>query len=311
MKTLILCPGQGAQTVGMAKELIESGAGSAKMFERATEILGWDIAKLCIEGPAEELNRTDRTQPALYMHSCAAIDKLQTAGLAWEMAAGHSAGEYAALYALKAWSFEEGLEVIAERARLMHTAGQECGGTMAVSLGLHPDKVKEVCEAIEDIVVLANRNAPNQGVISGTQKGVENAVNALKEAGAKRVLPLKVSGAFHSPLMQSARTKFEEFLAARPADALSSPEGIWISNRTGKPESDPAIIRESLAAQLTSPVHWLETVDWLKSQTPLRCIEAGPGNVLRGLLKTNQADIPGWGAATPEEIESVKSEVLL
>lgn len=308
MTCILLCPGQGAQTVGMAKELIEAVPEVKDLYYRASEILGWDIACLCLEGPAEELNRTDRTQPALYLHACAAIDRLKHAGIAWHAAAGHSAGEYAALYALGVWSFEDGLRIIAERARLMYEAGLERGGTMAVCLGLHPDRIAEVCSGIDN-VVLANRNAPNQGVISGSVEGVTAAGEALKAAGAKRVLPLKVSGAFHSPFMQPARERFTEFLAGRSPDSFQPPRGVWVSNRTGGPESDPAVIRESLAVQLTSPVHWIETMAWAAAQPSPCFIEAGTGNVLRGLLKTNGIEAPTWGAATPDEIQTLTAEM--
>ncbi len=309
MTTVILCPGQGAQTVGMAKELIESGSETRALYDRAKDILGWDIAELCINGPASDLNRTDHTQPALYLHSCAAIDRLRAGGLDWSIAMGHSAGEYAALYALQAWSFEEGLEVIAERARLMNEAGAEARGTMAVCLGLHPDRIAEVCQEVDSVVVLANRNAPAQGVVSGAVEAVKAVAAPLKEAGAKRVLPIKVSGAFHSPLMATARERFEAFLSARDPEALKAPQGVWISNRTGQPEADPSIIRESLAAQLTSPVHWIESMTWLAEQGTPQCVEAGTGNVLRGLLKTNRVDTPAWGASSPEEIQNVLTEV--
>lgn len=309
MTTAILCPGQGAQTVGMAKELIESVSETRTLYDRAKEILGWDIAELCMNGPAGDLNRTNHTQPALYLHSCAVIDRLRAAGLDWDIAAGHSAGEYAALYAQQAWSFEEGLEVIAERARLMNEAGAEAGGTMAVCLGLHPDRIAEVCDNVDGVVVLANRNAPAQGVVSGTVEAVKAAAAPLKQAGAKRVLPLKVSGAFHSPLMKTARERFETFLNARDSEALKAPQGVWVSNRTGQPENDPAVIRESLAAQLTSPVHWIESMAWLAEQGDLKCVEAGTGNVIRGLLKTNRVDAPAWGASSPEEIENLLTEV--
>ena len=309
MKTILLCPGQGAQTVGMAKELIETIPEARALFEKANDILGLDIAKLCVEGPADELNRTRNTQPALYLHSCAAIDRLRAAGVSWDAAAGHSAGEYAALYALEVWSFEEGLRVIAERARLMDEAAAQRGGTMAVSLGLHPDRVAEICDAIDETVVLANRNAPIQGVISGAKEGVEAASGALKEAGAKRVLPLKVSGAFHSPLMGEAQGQFSEFLASRPEGSIRTPVGEWISNRTGQPESDPSGVPTSLAGQLTSPVHWLESMAFLNGCGELRCIEAGCGNVLRGLLKSNGVAAAVWGAATPRELDQIASEV--
>ena len=281
MKALIF-PGQGAQFIGMGKDLYEQHASVKTLFEQANEILGFRISDLMFSGTEEELRRTDVTQPAIFIHSIA-IAQLMESTKNPNMVAGHSLGEFSALVANGTLSFEDGLRLVAQRAAAMQKACELNPGTMAAILGLDDSTVEEVCASIQsEIVVPANYNCPGQLVISGSMKGIELACEAMKAAGAKRALPLQVGGAFHSPLMEPART---ELAAAIASTHFSNPTCPVVQNFTALPESDPAKIRGNLMAQLTAPVRWTQSVRQMTSDGALLFVESGPGKVLQGLVK--------------------------
>ena len=281
MKALIF-PGQGAQFIGMGKDLYEQHASVKTLFEQANDILGFRISDLMFSGTEEELRRTDVTQPAIFIHSIA-IAQLMESTKNPNMVAGHSLGEFSALVANGTLSFEDGLRLVAQRAAAMQKACELNPGTMAAILGLDDSIVEEVCASIQgEIVVPANYNCPGQLVISGSMKGIELACEAMKAAGAKRALPLQVGGAFHSPLMEPART---ELAAAITATHFSNPTCPAVQNFTALPESDPSKIRENLMAQLTAPVRWTQSVRQMTSDGALLFVESGPGKVLQGLVK--------------------------
>lgn len=274
-------PGQGAQFVGMGKDLYDGNALAKEMFEKANEILGFRITDLMFAGTDEDLRQTRVTQPAIFLHS---VILAKTLGESFtpEMTAGHSLGEFSALVAAGALSFEDGLKLVYARAMTMQKACEAEPSTMAAILGLDDAKVEEVLAGIDEVVVPANYNSPGQLVISGSVKGIEIACEQLKAAGAKRALPLKVGGAFHSPLMEPARV---ELAAAINATNFSTPVCPVYQNVTGKPYTEPAQIRENLIAQLTAPVRWTQIVQNMVADGGSHFTEVGPGTVLQGLVK--------------------------
>lgn len=274
-------PGQGAQFVGMGKDLYDTNAMAKEMFEQANEILGFRITDLMFAGTDEDLRQTRVTQPAIFLHS---VILAKTLGESFQpdMTAGHSLGEFSALVAAGALSFEDGLKLVYARAMAMQKACEAEPSTMAAILGLDDNKVEEVLSAIDEVVVPANYNSPGQLVISGSLKGIEVACEQLKAAGAKRALPLKVGGAFHSPLMEPARV---ELAAAINATAFNTPVCPVYQNVSGKPNTDPAQIRENLIAQLTAPVRWTQSVQNMVANGARHFTEVGPGTVLQGLVK--------------------------
>lgn len=274
-------PGQGAQFVGMGKDLYDTNAMAKEMFEQANEILGFRITDLMFAGTDEDLRQTRVTQPAIFLHS---VILAKTLGESFQpdMTAGHSLGEFSALVAAGALSFEDGLKLVYARAMAMQKACEAEPSTMAAILGLDDNKVEEVLSAIDEVVVPANYNSPGQLVISGSLKGIEVACEQLKAAGAKRALPLKVGGAFHSPLMEPARV---ELAAAINATAFNTPVCPVYQNVSGKPNTDPAQIRENLIAQLTAPVRWTQSVQNMVADGARHFTEVGPGTVLQGLVK--------------------------
>ena len=275
-------PGQGAQFVGMGKDLYEQSAIAKEMFDKANEILGFSITELMFNGTDEDLKQTNVTQPAIFLHSVI-LAKVMGETFQPEMVAGHSLGEFSALVAAGALSFEDGLKLVAKRAGAMQKACELNPSTMAAIIGLEDDKVIEICASIEEeIVVPANFNCPGQLVISGSNKGIEIACEKLKEAGAKRALPLKVGGAFHSPLMEPARIELAE---AIHATEIKAPVCPVYQNVDAKPCSDPVKIKENLIAQLTSPVLWTQIMQNMINDSMSSYTEVGPGNVLQGLLK--------------------------
>ena len=281
MKAIVF-PGQGAQFVGMGKDLYEQNASTKALFEQANEILGFRITDMMFSGSEEELRRTDVTQPAIFLHSVA-VARLLGDAFNPDMVAGHSLGEFSALVANGTLSFEDGLRLVAKRASAMQKACEQNPGTMAAILGLEDAIVEEVCAAIPgEIVVPANYNCPGQLVISGSMKGIELACEAMKAAGAKRALPLQVGGAFHSPLMEPARA---ELAAAIAATTFSTPRCPVVQNATATPETDPAKIQENLIAQLTAPVRWTQSVRRMAADGATEFVESGPGKVLQGLVK--------------------------
>ena len=271
-------PGQGAQFVGMGKDLYESNEQARELFEKANEILGFRITDIMFEGTAEDLKQTKVTQPAVFLHSVISAIVL---GVEPEMVAGHSLGEFSALVVAKALSFEDGLRLVAARAMAMQKACELNPSGMAAVLGLPDEKVEEVCAQIDGVVVPANYNCPGQVVISGESSAVQDACEKLKEAGARRALPLPVGGAFHSPLMEPARLELAE---AIEKTVFNTPVCPVYQNVDAKPYTDPAKIKENLLAQLTSPVRWTESIRNMAADGMSDYIECGPGKVLTGLI---------------------------
>lgn len=281
MKKAYVFPGQGAQFVGMGKELYETSPLAKELFEKANEILGFRITDLMFEGTDEDLRQTKVTQPAIFLHS---VILAKTLGEEFkpDMTAGHSLGEFSALVAAGALSFEDGVRLVYARALAMQKACEANPSTMAAILALPDEKVEEICASIDDVVVPANYNCPGQIVISGTMSGIETACELMKEAGAKRALPLKVGGAFHSPLMEPARVELSE---AIEATNFSAPICPVYQNVSTVGETDPEVIKKNLIDQLTSPVKWTQSVQNMIADGAADFIELGPGNVLQGLIK--------------------------
>ncbi len=276
-------PGQGAQFTGMGKDLYDSNPKAAEMFTRADKILGFSLSKIMFEGTAEELKQTKVTQPAVFVHSV--IAAFCTEEFKPDMAAGHSLGEFSALTATGALSFEDGLKLVSARAMAMQAACEEQPSTMAAVMSLSDDIVEQICSYIsqkEGIVIPANYNCPGQLVISGTVAAVEAACSAMKEAGAKRALVLPVGGAFHSPLMESARKALE---AAIDKAEIVKPVCPVYQNVDARPHTNPREIKDNLKKQLTSPVLWSQTVKNMITDGATRFTEFGPGNVLQGMIK--------------------------
>lgn len=274
-------PGQGAQFIGMGKDLYDNHAEGKALFEKANEILGFEITKIMFEGTDEELKQTKVTQPAIFLHSTI-LAHLMGADFKPDMVAGHSLGEISALVANKTLKFEDGLSLVSKRAMAMQKACEAEPSTMAAILGLEDDVVEEICGQVEGIVVPANYNCPGQLVISGAVPAVEKACEALTEAGAKRALMLQVGGAFHSPLMEPAR---EELAAAIEATEFANPICPVYQNVTAAAVTDPAEIQKNLVAQLTAPVRWTQTMHQMIADGCAEVVEVGPGKVLQGLFK--------------------------
>ena len=282
MKTAFVFPGQGAQFVGMGLPLYEGNAEAKRLFDEANKILGFDITEIMFRGTDEELKQTKVTQPAVFLHSVL-IARALGADFQPDMVAGHSLGEFSALVSAEALSFEDGLTLVSKRAMAMQKACEKTPSTMAAILGLPDEKVEEVCQSITDeVVVAANFNGPGQIVISGSMPGIERACELLKAAGAKRALPLKVGGAFHSPLMEPAR---EELAQAIEATAFAAPKAPVYQNVVAKAVCDAAEIKSNLVKQLTSPVRWTASVQQMVADGAERFVELGPGSVLQGLIK--------------------------
>lgn len=278
MKAYIF-PGQGAQFVGMGKDLYDNPS-VKKTFDQANEILGFNITDIMFAGTADDLKQTKVTQPAVFLHSVAVA--LAAADFQPDMVAGHSLGEFSALVANKALSFEDGLRLVSQRAQAMQRACEINPSTMAAILGLDDKVVEDICAEIDEVVVAANYNCPGQLVISGSMKGIEVACEKLKAAGAKRALPLQVGGAFHSPLMEPAR---EELAAAIDKTNFSAPICPVYQNVNGMPATDVSVIKKNLIDQLTAPVRWTQSVQRMVQDGATDFIECGPGKVLQGLVK--------------------------
>ena len=282
MKAFVF-PGQGAQFTGMGKDLYESNAKAKELFDKANEILGFDITKIMFEGSAEELKQTNVTQPAVFLHSVISAICLGDEFDA-EMTAGHSLGEFSALVAAGALSFEDGLKLVSKRAMAMQKACEAAPSTMAAIIGLSDDVIEKVCAEVSsegNIVVPANYNCPGQLVISGNIDAVNAACEKLKEAGAKRALVLPVGGAFHSPLMQPAK---DELQAAIEATEFSNPRIPVYQNVDAKAHTDAAEIKQNLIAQLTAPVKWTYEVKQMMADGATDFVECGPGKALQGMI---------------------------
>ncbi len=274
-------PGQGAQFTGMGKELYEKSAIAKSVFDQADAILGFKISEIMFTGSADELRQTRVTQPAVFIHSV--VVALSQDAVHPNMVAGHSLGEFSALVANKSLSFEDGLQLVFKRALAMQRACEINPSTMAAILGLDDQKVEEICASIsEEIVVAANYNCPGQLVISGSIKGIEIACEKMKAAGAKRVLPLQVGGAFHSPLMNPAK---EELAAAIAATKFMTPICPVYQNVNALPSTDIEVIKKNLMDQLTTPVRWTQLIQNMVKDGGTSFIECGPGKVLQGLVK--------------------------
>ncbi len=292
MNRAYIFPGQGAQYPGMGKDLFDSSAKAREMFESANSILGYNITDLLFEGTDEDLKQTKVTQPAIFLHS---VILATTLGDEFDpaMVAGHSLGEFSALVAANAMAFEDGLQLVYKRAMAMQKACEAEPSTMAAIIGVEDEKVESICKSIKEVVVPANYNSPGQVVISGSVEGVNQACEKLKEAGAKRALPLKVGGAFHSPLMEPARV---ELAAAINATNIDKPICAIYQNVNAKPVMDPKNIKNNLVAQLTNPVLWTQTVQIMIADGAQKFIEVGPGKVLQGLVKKVNKEVEAESA---------------
>ena len=274
-------PGQGAQFVGMGKDLYDNSPMAHELFEKANQILGFRITDLMFSGTDEDLRQTKVTQPAIFLHSVL-LAKTLGDNFKPEMVAGHSLGEFSALVANGALSFEDGLSLVSKRALAMQKACEAEPSTMAAIVGLEDEIVENICKEIADVVVPANYNCPGQLVISGSVQGIDLACEKLTEAGAKRAIKLSVGGAFHSPLMEPARAELAE---AINSTHFSIPVCPVYQNVTAGPVSDPEVIKKNLIAQLTAPVRWTQTVKNMIADGCTSFIEVGPGQVLQGLVK--------------------------
>ncbi len=284
-------PGQGAQFVGMGKDLYDQYPLAKELFERANHLLGFSITDKMFLGNEDDLKATKVTQPAIFLHSVIAF-KLLNEGVSPDMVAGHSLGEFSALVANGALNFDDALLLVSKRAQAMQKACEMNPSVMAVVIGLEDQKTVDICNSIDEVVVPANYNCPGQLVISGSFKGIDMAIELLKAAGAKRAMKLNVGGAFHSPLMQPAK---EELANAIENTPFNKPLCPIYQNYSALPSIDPAIIKKNLISQLTAPVLWTQTVQNMIKDGADDFVEFGPGEVLQGLIKKIDSSVKIWG----------------
>ncbi|MBP3254132.1 MAG: ACP S-malonyltransferase [Bacteroidales bacterium] len=288
MKKAYVFPGQGAQFIGMGKDLYDNNTECRQMFEKANGILGFDITEIMFNGTEEDLKQTKVTQPAVFLHSVILAHALGNS-FQPDMVAGHSLGEFSALVASKAMRFEDGLKLVSIRANAMQKACEANPSTMAAIIGLDDKTIEDVCASITDeVVVPANYNNPGQLVISGSVAGIEHACAILKEKGAKRALPLKVGGAFHSPLMESARVELAKGIEQAE---IAAPVCPIYQDVNALPMTDAKLIKENLIKQLTSPVKWTQIVKNMIADGATAFVEVGPGTALQGMIKKVSADV--------------------
>ena len=285
MKHAYVFPGQGAQYPGMGKDLYENSVEARELFDRANEILGFNITEIMFNGTADELKQTKVTQPAVFLHS---VILAKVLGVKPDAVAGHSLGEFSALVVAGALSFEDGLKLVSKRALAMQACCEQQPGGMAAILGLEDAVVEKCCDSIDGVVVAANYNSPGQIVISGANEAVDKACEQLKEAGARRALRLPVGGAFHSPLMEPARVEIEKAIAEVEFHTPSCP--IY-QNVDAQPQSDSEVIKRNVIAQLTAPVRWTQSAKNMIADGIDTYTELGPGNVLQGLIKKVNTEV--------------------
>ena len=307
MKRLaVVMPGQGSQFVGMGRDLAVADARAMELFERADAVLEVPLSQICWEGPVEELTRTENAQPAILLHSFIVWSLMpDEVRAAVTVGAGHSLGEFTSYVAAGSLSLDDGLRLVRRRGELMARSGDERAGTMAAVIGLDPEAVQAACASVSVegcVVVPANYNAPGQIVISGDVAAVESAMTAATELGARKVIPLSVSGAFHSPLMESARSGLAEAIADVE---LADPTFPVVANASATEVRTAAEARARLVEQLTSPVRWVESVETIAASDPYLWIELGPGRVLSGLLKRIDRDQVSTAAGSPVELENM------
>jgi len=304
----LIFPGQGSQKSGMGKDFFDGCPESREIFERADSVLGRSISRICFEGTEEELRQTSNTQPALFVTSAAMLAAFRSVGAEGGFVAGHSLGEYTALYAAGTLRFDDALRLVQIRADAMEAAGRERPGAMAAILNLDPAKIEEVCREASSvgIVVPANLNNAQQIVISGEEAGIDRACELAKAAGAKRALKLNVGGAFHSPLMSSAS---EKLAAALATVTISPPSLRFVANVSADFLADPEAIRTSLAEQILNCVRWSESIERLISAGVSHFVEVGPGNVLSGLIKRIAPDSSSFNLNSLSSLNGIVSEL--
>ena len=305
-KTALLFSGQGSQTVGMGSDLCEKYEVCRQRFARANQILGFDIQKICFEGPEEILTKTDNAQPGIFLTSltCWAALQQQVPGISYQATAGLSLGEFTALAAAEAVSFEDGLRMVQMRGRFMQEACYATNGVMASVMGIDDAALEEVCREAD--VDIANLNCPGQTVISGDKAKIGKAVELAKARGARRAIPLVVAGAYHSRLMQTARDKVAAALANLP---MREPKVPVVSNVTARPATTVAEAKDLLVRQVTSSVRWSESMQWLVGQGFTRFIELGPGNVLAGLMKRINKDVEMLSVSDVPTLDAVVAKL--
>ncbi len=303
-KLAFIFPGQASQCVGMGKDWYQNHPFAKEMFQKVDDIVGYQLSKICFEGPEEALKQTRITQPAIFVHSVVVATWLREQGIQPDITAGHSLGEYSALVAAGSGDFESVLSVVQTRGDLMQKAGEDHPGTMAAIIGLTFEEAGDICQEASSsgVVVPANVNSPGQVAISGSIDGVRRAMEIAKERGAKRVQELVVSGAFHSPLMESAQVCFSQALVQVALRASPVPVGV---NVTAEPESVAGGLKQSLKNQLTSPVLWEASIRRMVELGVDRVVEVGPGKVLQGLVRRIDPDLTRLGCDTVEQTSQV------